>query len=942
MPLLNTGSAPNDGTGDTLRVAGQKINRLPNPDSGLNAGSGDYVGTTEAKITAMIADGMGTGRAWGWIPNSMLPYDESLVTFNSAFQLVPEGDTYRKGIYNARAYGGSVTAWHAIAKCAQMLPSTGGTIDCTGFTGNQTAGFDLMANVTGEKPMKFVFGPSTWTCSHGDFQGICTFYGSNIEWNMNGTTFILSSGETQAGMFVGDVTGQFGGTGACAVTNGSNQVVIQNLSRGVVPKIGKTIAIFGHLPSHGMRDNTTLNGAIDNVTTTIVLTSTTGQIATNGYIRIDNEIISYTSFSGNSLVGAVRGALGTTTASHSNGAAVDRVVYDNYRIDGVTGTGPWTVTLGETVTNAPNMTATSAQIGPYDLRFTGNGTLDGGDPLAGTLNAVNVTPNASAIQIWWAGRVIVENGITIRNFEHSGVNLYQCRDCVIDGKYENIGTQSAQIGFSILFFWGSKYCTALGDHTNVNMGPACDDRTTQATYYDNGIVGCVLKPRTVRNVWRGGFLSGARNCYASFPVIDTWNYNSSGGAAFGMEQNQWVTMPVLPQNNYVELGWVSPTGNAVYFSGVSGCFVRSSTPGVQTNSTNGVNYMEYVDSAGALHFGPGGGTDWTVSGEVHIDKTRSAATATQEETLLATGTWTVADSGLFKVAVEGVAVAAHTAGTMSCPVVGAYMYGRSSGNGGTSNLVIGLKAGGQALTGSTIVDFRSISAETPNNSGTITTATGVFVESINTASTNYAIFTNLGKVRFGDNLWLGGGSDHQNVGIGIDPAGALHVQLYLNGTVTTSLSNTSYNLVADGVHPSTSTSEVAALYGRVRTSAVSYTLTAAKGLLVKDAIKGGGSTITSQYGIYVDAQTQGGSNYAFWSNGSSDRVRIGAEVNIAGDVGGIASTNTLTGTSDLTANSTGVGTILFKGATSRNSAGFIKFYIGTTAHYVPVFTAITG
>jgi hypothetical protein len=66
------------------------------------------------------------------------------------------------------------------------------------------------------------------------------------------------------------------------------------------------------------------------------------------------------------------------------------------------------------------------------------------------------------------------------------------------------------------------------------------------------------------------------------------------------------------------------------------------------------------------------------------------------------------------------------------------------------------------------------------------------------------------------------------------------------------------------------------------------------------------------------------------------------EIRASGDTGGAASKNTMTNGSDLTANSTGVGTILFKGTTSRNSSGFIKFYIGTTAYYVPVFSAITG
>lgn len=49
-----------------------------------------------------------------------------------------------------------------------------------------------------------------------------------------------------------------------------------------------------------------------------------------GYVRIDDEIIRYTGFSGNSLTGLVRGQLGTTAASHDSGAAVSSF----YRLEG--------------------------------------------------------------------------------------------------------------------------------------------------------------------------------------------------------------------------------------------------------------------------------------------------------------------------------------------------------------------------------------------------------------------------------------------------------------------------------------------------------------------------------------------------------------------------------------------------------------------------------
>jgi hypothetical protein len=69
-------------------------------------------------------------------------------------------------------------------------------------------------------------------------------------------------------------------------------------------------------------------------------------------------------------------------------------------------------------------------------------------------------------------------------------------------------------------------------------------------------------------------------------------------------------------------------------------------------------------------------------------------------------------------------------------------------------------------------------------------------------------------------------------------------------------------------------------------------------------------------------------------------VTLGGEVRVSGDTGGAASTVALTNTSDLTARSTGVGTILFDDATNRDSAGFIRIYVGTTAYYVPIFAAI--
>jgi hypothetical protein len=67
---------------------------------------------------------------------------------------------------------------------------------------------------------------------------------------------------------------------------------------------------------------TTLDGAINNIVTTIPLTNVTG-FPTSGSIKINNEIITYAGISNNDLTGCTRGAQSTSPASHSDLDAVN-------------------------------------------------------------------------------------------------------------------------------------------------------------------------------------------------------------------------------------------------------------------------------------------------------------------------------------------------------------------------------------------------------------------------------------------------------------------------------------------------------------------------------------------------------------------------------------------------------------------------------------------
>lgn len=63
-------------------------------------------------------------------------------------------------------------------------------------------------------------------------------------------------------------------------------------------------------------------GGIDNTQTTITLSSVPANLPSAGFIKIDNETISYPNVSGNQLLNCARGQNGTTAVSHLAGASI--------------------------------------------------------------------------------------------------------------------------------------------------------------------------------------------------------------------------------------------------------------------------------------------------------------------------------------------------------------------------------------------------------------------------------------------------------------------------------------------------------------------------------------------------------------------------------------------------------------------------------------------
>lgn len=150
--------------------------------------------------------------------------------------------------------------------------------------------------------------------------------------------------------------------------------------------------------------------------------------------------------------------------------------------------------------------------------------------------------------------------------------------------------------------------------------------------------------------------------------------------------------------------------------------------------------------------------------------------------------------------------------------------------------------------------------------------------------------------------------------------------------------------------------EAYALYAQVKNN-VGGSITYAAGLIVDSLFNnpGAGGTVpnyyniilykpntylglTNSYGIFFDDFS--GATAAIWVGGGL--AHFGGMIRVGGETTGLAGFVSYTNTVDNSANSTGVLTILLKGATNRNSSGFLKILDGTTPRYIPYVDAITG
>jgi hypothetical protein len=192
-----------------------------------------------------------------------------------------------------------------------------------------------------------------------------------------------------------------------------------------------------------------------------------------------------------------------------------------------------------------------------------------------------------------------------------------------------------------------------------------------------------------------------------------------------------------------------------------------------------------------------------------------------------------------------------------------------------------------------------------------TTKYGINIGSVTGGSTNYSVYAGSGQARFGDDIRIVSGS----LSITTTPSKtAVVIQVGTDHALLTSA--TSYGLLMQPTAQSGVTN-YRAIEARVVISATTA-LTAAMGTYIRTPTIASGGTITTNYGLLIESQTGGSTNYAIYTG--TGQVRFGDAVDVVGNVNlstgsafRINSTNVLTATtlgSGVTASSlTSVGTL---------------------------------
>lgn len=232
-----------------------------------------------------------------------------------------------------------------------------------------------------------------------------------------------------------------------------------------------------------------------------------------------------------------------------------------------------------------------------------------------------------------------------------------------------------------------------------------------------------------------------------------------------------------------------------------------------------------------------------------------------------------------------------------------------------------------------------IDAPFMGTSSILTNNYGIYVEDLTQGgSNNYAIYTGSGHVRLGDRIF---GSSSLNVSGAFDVVGRTLLRNvvsigtdYTGGDASLVVFRDNpgmsgpnqYGIIIAPRFSSAATNVATAGYFSVNLANNNFNVNTARSIHIVNPDKGsGGATISTNYGLYMDSQTAGSTNYAIYTNAGI--VRFGEYVGSSTRVLGIDASGNLTTVGSVSSSVSGTGTVgrIAKFATA-NSVGDSLMY----------------
>lgn len=358
------------------------------------------------------------------------------------------------------------TAGERIAAAIATLPDEGGIVNALGLYGTQTIASDVLSGLT--KPCQVWLGEATYEVNLNTHSLTIGRNQSIIGHNtiIRSIAAGVSGWHTNAGILE---TKQNATTGS--IKSGNDQLTVAN-SSGI--EIGDVIAIEGAQGGSEYQE-AILSSGIDANDTTIPVDGT-ANFPRAGTLLIASEVIQYTSTDGTHFLGATRGALGTSAASHSSGAALQLMHHLRATVEDISGN---IVTLD----TAASLSVSTAEVlsGVQHPALNGTLTIDGRQNRAEADPANNIIGIVSTLSRF----LYIGPDVQIINCDHCAVLLESSYDASVRGRYAGNGRPGDGLGADVFIFRGSKRCdvrpTSMVDG---NIAAFIDDRTQSANKLD--------------------------------------------------------------------------------------------------------------------------------------------------------------------------------------------------------------------------------------------------------------------------------------------------------------------------------------------------------------------------------------------------------------------------------------------------------------------------